>query len=65
MYQLKALDSFFYSSTDTKLHIWLIWLSHDNKKKHQQIRANQEFIKNLRKQFVGAIKNLSSTPKKQ
>ena len=60
IYHLKALDSFLDSTQDTQIDIWLIKPSHKTTKEHQ-MPANQEFIRNLLKQSVGAIKTMCFT----
>ena len=56
MHQIRALYSFFNSSLDSGLDIWLVKLGQKTTKLTSNAGYFQEFIKNLRNQVVGAIK---------
>ena len=62
MYKLKEKDFFFHGSLDTKLDIRLIRLSYKTTKITNTGKA-QELVKNLRKQFLAAMKTICCTRK--
>ena len=56
IYQLKATYNSFNSSLVSKSGIGLIKASHTTTIRALKYRKSQEFFKNLRKQFIGALK---------